>query len=219
MDSGGLYSRLVGVTVAILATILRFVATKRAARKPSWEDWCAVLTTFFFTIYVVPFLYNEFLFLTVMNGRAVTELTAEDIVKVTKAGYTMAAQFCLQQLFAKFSLLFLYYRIFSVNRAFVLAVYVIGAIQLSWSIATYVAHWLECTPPARLSNPKLPGSCIDGGAFLAVTENLRPQKSRLSPIAHTSKRPVCERPLSSNAFLSFSGGSSIGSLVNAHVPQ
>lgn len=94
------------------------------------------------------------------------------ICGLSQAGYAMAAQFCLQQLFAKFSLLFLYYRIFSVSVAFNRAVYTLGAIQLCWSIATYVAHWLECTPPAKLWNPELPGSCIDGPALLAGGETI-----------------------------------------------
>jgi len=82
----------------------------------------------------------------------------------------MAAQFCMQQLFAKFSLLFLYYRVFSVSRPFVVSVYVLGAIQLCWSIATYIAHWLECDPPARLWNKKIPGHCLNGPVFLAAGE-------------------------------------------------
>lgn len=51
---------VVGVAVAILATALRFVATKRSARKPDWEDWFAVLATIFYIFYVVPFLYSKF---------------------------------------------------------------------------------------------------------------------------------------------------------------
>lgn len=50
---------IVGVAVAILATALRFVATKRAGRKPGWEDWFAVLATLFYIFYVVPFLYSK----------------------------------------------------------------------------------------------------------------------------------------------------------------
>lgn len=52
---------VVGVALAILATVLRFVATRRAARRPSWEDWFAVLATLFFMAYVAPLLYGEFL--------------------------------------------------------------------------------------------------------------------------------------------------------------
>lgn len=51
---------IVGVSLAIIATILRFVAVRIARRKPGWEDWFAVLATFFFIIYVIPLLYREF---------------------------------------------------------------------------------------------------------------------------------------------------------------
>lgn len=50
---------VVGVTLAIMATVLRFVAIHKARRKPSWEDWCSVLATFFFVIYVIPLLYRK----------------------------------------------------------------------------------------------------------------------------------------------------------------
>ena len=49
---------IVGVVLAIIATVLRFVAVRRANRKPSWDDWFAVLATFFFILYVVPLLYR-----------------------------------------------------------------------------------------------------------------------------------------------------------------
>jgi hypothetical protein len=82
----------------------------------------------------------------------------------------MGPQFCMQQLFAKLSLLFLYYRIFYVNRPFVYCIYFLGIFQLLWSIATYLAHFLECIPPKKLWEPGLPGHCINSPAFLAGGE-------------------------------------------------
>jgi large-conductance mechanosensitive channel len=78
----------------------------------------------------------------------------------------MAAQFCLQQLFAKLSILALLYRFFFVDVVFVRAIYVTG------TIVTYVLHWVECTPPARLWNPKLKGHCLNAPAFLAAGESI-----------------------------------------------
>jgi len=52
---------VVGVTLAIAATVLRFIAIHKARRKPSWEDWCSVLATVFFILYVIPLLYRKFL--------------------------------------------------------------------------------------------------------------------------------------------------------------
>ena len=82
----------------------------------------------------------------------------------------MSAQFCMQQLFAKFSLLFLYYRVFSVSRRFVYCVYVLGTVQLLWSISTYLVHYFLCTPVKKLWEPKTPGHCINNPVFLAAGE-------------------------------------------------
>ncbi|TVY48033.1 Satratoxin biosynthesis SC1 cluster protein [Lachnellula occidentalis] len=144
---------VVGVSLSIIATSLRFVATKRSGRKPSWEDWFAVLATVFFIFYVVPLLYKSsshwcFPVLRIMNGRSVLKLHKEDIIKITKV----------------------YKPYGSLSRPFVQCVWFLGIVQLMWSIATYVIHYFECTPPARLWNTKLEGTCINSPAFLAGGE-------------------------------------------------
>lgn len=78
----------------------------------------------------------------------------------------------MQQLFAKLSLLFLYYRIFSSSRVFVRWVYFLGIVQLIWSIATYIIHYVECIPPRKIWNPTLPGHCINNTAFLVGGETV-----------------------------------------------
>lgn len=100
---------IVGTALAILATVLRFIATKRSARKYGWEDWFAVLATFFFIAYVVPMLWRELqpsgiclsvlsttsrfcigltrVFrseLVFLNGRGLMTLPMVDLVKVIK---------------------------------------------------------------------------------------------------------------------------------------
>ena len=92
------------------------------------------------------------------------------IAHLNQAGYSMGPQFCMQQLFAKMSLLFLYYRIFHVNQAFVYCIYFLGIVQVAWSIATYMVHWLECIPVQKLWEPALKGHCINSPAFLAAGE-------------------------------------------------
>ncbi|KAL1858094.1 hypothetical protein Daus18300_010095 [Diaporthe australafricana] len=159
---------ILGTALSILATVLRFIATKRAARKLSWEDWFAVLATLFFIAYVVPLLWQ----LIFLNGRSLMKLPMVDLVKVIKAGYVSAAQYCLQQLFAKLSLLLLYYRIFSSSRVFVRWVYFLGTVQVIWSIATYIIHYVECIPPQKIWTPTLPGPCIDNTAFLVGGETV-----------------------------------------------
>jgi len=157
---------VVCVALALTALVLRFVATTRVARRVGWEDWFAVLATVFFIAYAVPFLY----LLVVSNGKPSADLTKEDFLKMTISGYVMAAQFCMQQLFAKLSLLFLYYRLFWINRSFVICIYILGSIQICWSIATYIVHWLECSPPQKLWHKQIAGHCVNPSAFLAAGE-------------------------------------------------
>lgn len=127
-----------------------------------------------------------------LDGRDVMQLSAEELVTITKVfpqnsppsasrssltwsyqtGYVLAAQFCPQQTFAKLSLLALYYRIFNVNRKFVICVYAIGGIQLGWGIGTYVAHWAECTPIAHMWDRTIPGTCLNNTYFLVVGETI-----------------------------------------------
>ncbi|KAJ4290809.1 hypothetical protein N0V90_010004 [Kalmusia sp. IMI 367209] len=159
---------VVGVTLSIGALVLRFVATRHASRKPGWEDWFAVLAVFFHIAYVVPFLY----ILRTFNGKDARHLTADEFTHMTKAGYFMAAQFCLQQLFAKLSILVLFYRFFFVDTTFVRAIYAVGTVQIIWSVVTYMLHWFECTPPAKLWTPKMKGSCLNAPAFLAAGESI-----------------------------------------------
>ncbi|QKX54202.1 uncharacterized protein TRUGW13939_01287 [Talaromyces rugulosus] len=155
---------IVGAVLAITATALRFLSVRLTNRKPSWDDWFSVLATFFFILYVIPLLY----LLSVMNGK--DKWTAEEVVRIKKAGYSMGPQFCMQQLFAKLSILWLYYRLFHVNEAFLYCVWGLGITQTAWSVATYLVHWLECIPTAKLWDPTLDGHCIKSPVFLAAGE-------------------------------------------------
>lgn len=78
----------------------------------------------------------------------------------------------MQQLFAKLSLLFLYYRIFSSSRVFVRWCYFLGIVQLIWSIATYLLHYFACMPPQKIWDRTIPGHCINSAAFLVGGETV-----------------------------------------------
>ncbi|TWU75375.1 hypothetical protein ED733_000825 [Metarhizium rileyi] len=172
-DSNQLAAFAVCLTTApicIIATFLRFLSTRRAHRKAGWEDWFALLSLIFFLIYVSLMIS----LLVVLDGRNLVHerVPAETIVLATKIGYVMSAQFCPQQTFAKFSLLFLYYRIFSSVKSFRISLWVVGAVQLAWGIATYVVHYFTCTPVSKMWNPRLPGTCINHDAFLVGGESI-----------------------------------------------
>lgn len=82
----------------------------------------------------------------------------------------MNTMFPTNQTFAKLSLLALYYRIFSVNKAFVRWVWGIAIAHFCWFMAMFWIRWFMCTPVARVWNPRLPGHCIDSNMLLAVGE-------------------------------------------------
>lgn len=51
LQTAGFVLAIVGMAISILATVLRFVAARLAARKPGLEDWSAVLAAIFYLLY------------------------------------------------------------------------------------------------------------------------------------------------------------------------
>lgn len=82
----------------------------------------------------------------------------------------MSAQFAPNQTFAKFSLLALYHRLFSVDRTFVICVWTIAFLQLGWGVAVCLVHYFGCTPVSKSWDPLQPGKCIDVEVFLLAKE-------------------------------------------------
>jgi len=108
--------------------------------------------------------------LVILNGRHAQDITEKEYVQILKAAYVALPQFCIQQMFAKLSLLFLYYRLFYVNPVFVRWLYAIGGIQIAWTIATYLLHWFSCRPVKKYWYAATPGWCINEKEFLAAGE-------------------------------------------------
>ncbi|KAI1170213.1 hypothetical protein F4777DRAFT_595401 [Nemania sp. FL0916] len=155
--------------ICILCTILRFLATKRAGRRYSWDDWFALLALLSFLPYVV----YLFLILTAVHGRPVAVFSKTETdrwYEFRKIGLVMSGIYGIQQTFAKFSLLALYYRLFWVNRSFVRAVWVVAIIQTGWAIVVVFVHIFSCIPVEKSWKPMLPGLCINTKAFFALAE-------------------------------------------------
>ncbi|KAI1392108.1 uncharacterized protein F4822DRAFT_389641 [Hypoxylon trugodes] len=163
---------VVTTPVCILATYLRFVATKRAHRKIGIEDWFSLVALIFFVPYTLIFIY----LLTRLNGKSLQELAKlppEEGMHILKVGWAMSPQFCGNQLFSKLSLFALYYRIFSVNETFLRWIYSLVGLQIAWFISAYVVKWNLCSPaPFAWDKTIEGGTCIDIGAFLAASETI-----------------------------------------------
>jgi hypothetical protein len=71
---------------------------------------------------------------------------------------------------AKFSILFLYMRVFGVNRHFSLGVKIVGVLNLLWMLASILSLIFQCTPVRRAWNPMLPGTCFNLSTFTVAVE-------------------------------------------------
>ncbi|TGJ81699.1 hypothetical protein E0Z10_g7075 [Xylaria hypoxylon] len=142
---------LIGIPLTLLATVLRLIATKRSGRSLAWDDLFAVLA-------LVGFL-----------GYTVTPVG----VKIQLA-YIATPFFYVNQLFAKASLLVLYYRIFWSNPVFVKWIYGLAAIHVSWFITFFFLVLFLCNPVSKWWDVTgtQPGTCIDGNAFLVSEETI-----------------------------------------------
>lgn len=79
--------------------------------------------------------------------------------------------FMPNQLCAKFSILFLYHRIFGVKRVYKFWIRTLGVIQILYTIVTSLVSLFECTPVSKYWDPLADGHCINTGAFLAGVES------------------------------------------------
>lgn len=80
--------------------------------------------------------------------------------------------FPLNQFFAKFSILFLFHRLFSIRRTFKYWSWGCGAVQVGYSVATFLVSLLSCQPVSKGWNLVEPGYCINHSIFLAASETV-----------------------------------------------
>lgn len=77
-----------------------------------------------------------------------------------------------QQLFAKFSIMSLYYRLFHVNHKFSLCIYALMIYHIAWVITVSVMLSMFCQPLGKFFSPLIPGRCIGEITFITVTETI-----------------------------------------------
>lgn len=70
----------------------------------------------------------------------------------------------------RFSLLFLYNRVFAVDRRFHIAVRLVGVVNAFWYVGCTVALCLRCVPPRKIWDPLIKGQCINAVAFVLAAE-------------------------------------------------
>lgn len=70
----------------------------------------------------------------------------------------------------KLSVLALYYRIFGVNRAFRIWIYIIASAQGLLVLLLSILHPLSCEPFERYFDKSIPGTCRDDGLTILAGE-------------------------------------------------
>lgn len=80
--------------------------------------------------------------------------------------------FPLNQLFAKLSISFLYYRVFGVIPSNLFWIRAVAALQIIHTVENVFVNIFQCVPVNKFWEPNLEGTCIRYDIFLAVNESV-----------------------------------------------
>ncbi|KAI0450927.1 hypothetical protein F5B21DRAFT_407149 [Xylaria acuta] len=172
MDMGTHFTFIFSIVLAFLcslATALRFVASKRVLGKLGLEDWFAFAALIFFLGYTSLALAS----LGVLARRDPATVTVDEGIRSGKILYATIPFYPLNQFFAKFSILFLYYRLFSVKRSFVRWTYILGTAQTALTILTIFINLFGCHPISHnWAFAYDDGWCLNQVAVFTATESV-----------------------------------------------
>ncbi|GAP85076.1 putative benzoate 4-monooxygenase cytochrome [Rosellinia necatrix] len=160
---------LVFSPLSILVVAWRFVATYQSTRKPGLEDWMAVVAVIFSVLTNVGGITAT----SYLNGRSLEQEIAEnpsDYRQTRRWDFAALYFYFIHILTVKLSVLALYYRIFGVNRAFRIWIYIIGSAQGLLVVLLSILHPLSCEPFNRYFDKSIPGTCRDDGLTILAGE-------------------------------------------------
>ncbi|KAK7917479.1 hypothetical protein PG985_011087 [Apiospora marii] len=168
LQGAGFVIILIFGPISILATILRFVCSRISLRKHGKDDWMALAAEVFYLGWITGCMLG----VAKLNGtHDILTMPPEKTIEVLKIIWVSSLMFPPNQLFAKLSILFLYHRIFSINKKFAAWMKVLGALQILVSVISEFLNIFLCSPVEKAWNPMITGgSCIHLGAMLSGTE-------------------------------------------------
>ncbi|KAM7189082.1 hypothetical protein V8F20_010290 [Naviculisporaceae sp. PSN 640] len=162
-QTGSLAMSLAVSPLVVVAIILRFIATRRAARRVGAEDWCALLAT----LSCLGFNVLSIWCIAILDGREFTEIPLDTLKSILKASYITTQFFPLNQFFAKTSILLLYNRIFGIFHAYHVSIWILFVVNLLWTLAAMITLFFQCSPVEFYWNRLLPGgTCLDQVSLL-----------------------------------------------------
>ncbi|KAI0410949.1 hypothetical protein F5X98DRAFT_358347 [Xylaria grammica] len=159
---------IVTTPIVILAITLRFISTTRSGRKFGREDWLAFSATVVHVIYCILTLT----IVGILRGRNVVVLPMDKALVVGKLAYITAPLFVFNQFFTKFSILFLYSRIFGINNTYRRWIWALSIIHIGYCISTLYIYYFSCRPISKAWNPLEPGHCLSYLATVTGEESV-----------------------------------------------
>ncbi|KUJ10158.1 uncharacterized protein LY89DRAFT_787787 [Mollisia scopiformis] len=154
------------IPIATIAVILRFVARARTQQKYGYEDWFAVVSLLFFLAFCGCLIWGG----NHGSGYSPLELPYPVLVKFLKAEYASGLLIPASMMAAKNSILFLYARIFSIDRSFSISIRIVGFLNIIWFIAATLGLVFQCRPVHKAWDPIVPGKCFNYAAFMLGIE-------------------------------------------------
>ncbi|KAF7503777.1 hypothetical protein GJ744_003269 [Endocarpon pusillum] len=145
------------LTASVL--VLRMLTKTMVIRSVNWTDYNALLGFAFYTSFVGCNLAVE----SQRRGRHQWDMSMLTLLETSQLANIASMMYCIGIMFTKLSILLHYMKLFVPNRrggvfwANQVLIYVNGLFY----IAAVVALIFQCIPRARISNPSLPGQCIN----------------------------------------------------------
>ncbi|KAF2492663.1 hypothetical protein BU16DRAFT_513820 [Lophium mytilinum] len=126
---------------ATTAIILRFLARRRTKAVLKWDDWISFSALLFmWGDFACTILGKSFLFKT-----AYASILLTDACEVA----------------ARMSVIFLYYRLFSIKRWLGWSLKTVGALSILWLLCLIFTVSFQCKPIAALLDATVEGECLD----------------------------------------------------------
>jgi hypothetical protein len=157
---------IVGIT-AILAVGLRFHSRQKKHQKVGWDDVCSVLSLVFM---IADFVCNILEMDPGLRGIPPTELTIGDMRRMRLLSYLTFWFVDACEVFGRLSIIFLYYRIFSIQRWMAWSLRVIGVLSILWMLVLIFVVSFQCTPVAALLDPTIDGKCLNNLTGFLISE-------------------------------------------------
>ncbi|KAF2807324.1 uncharacterized protein BDZ99DRAFT_536721 [Mytilinidion resinicola] len=128
---------------ATIAIVLRFIARRRTKAVLKWDDWIALSALLF--------MWGDF---------ACTILGKSFILNIWSTDSILTIWPC-RELVARMSVIFLYYRLFSIKRWLGWSLKTVGALSILWLLCLIFTVSFQCKPIAALLDATVAGECLD----------------------------------------------------------